>query len=985
MNPDTPKRKVLLIGWDAADWKIMTPLMEQGHMPNLARLVERGVMGNLATLHPVLSPMLWTSIATGKRPFKHGILGFTEPTPDGGAVQPVSQLSRTTKAIWNILNQSGYRSGVVGWWPSHPVEAINGSMVSNHFHHAVGPPDQPWPLPSGAVHPERVSEALAELRFNPNELVPEEVLPFVPRALEIDQGKDRRLASVMKILAECITMNNAATWLMQNEPWDFFAVYFDAIDHFCHAFMRYHPPRQDWIGERDFELYSGVVNAGYRFHDMMLGAQLSLVDEDTTVIMCSDHGFHPDHMRPRQIPKEPAGPAVEHRDLGMLVIAGPGIRKDELIHGATLLDVTPTILALLGLPVGEDMDGKPLLQAFETPPEVTRVPSWDAISGDDGRHSVTLRQDPLAAKAALDQLVALGYVEAQGEDQADAVSRCVAEMRYNLARSYMDADLHPQAIPILTELGESYPEEIRFGTQLALCLRAVGDTPGLRLLVEKMRQSRSVMARRAQEKLAEIRGTLKERLAARKSGREKAVAEGGPAPKAATGEEEDRLLSPKEREELDRWRYVRNTTTYDLDFLMSCVLLDEDNPEEALAYLAKAGEAQPDRPGLHIQVGEAYLKLRRAPEAEESYRKALAIDPLNFHAHLGVARASLRQRRYEEAAAQALETVRLMFHYPMAHFVLGNALFRLRRIDAAERSLNLALELNPNFIEAHRMLMSLYRFWKPDPVALRKHRKAVAELRRMNLRGKEAGLAAMAAEFAEAPTGEHDEPGLLPDGAQAPEPEGSAGISRLPDDGAPADFVTVVAGLPRSGTSMLMQMLDAGGMRIFTDRKREADEDNPRGYFETEKATQLRKNRDWVREATNMGVKIVAQLLPYMPREVPVRVVFIERDLDEVLASQKTMLERRKRPDGKFADEQIRAAFSRQLTIVKRWLARNPNAWTLYVQHRDVVRDPRAAATAISEFLGGRLDVEAMVRAVDPSLYRQRARADARGGMAVPS
>ena len=82
ISPPT-KRKVLLVGWDAADWKVMTPLMEQGRMPNLAGLIERGVMGNLATLQPVLSPMLWTSIATGKRPFKHGILGFTEPTPDG--------------------------------------------------------------------------------------------------------------------------------------------------------------------------------------------------------------------------------------------------------------------------------------------------------------------------------------------------------------------------------------------------------------------------------------------------------------------------------------------------------------------------------------------------------------------------------------------------------------------------------------------------------------------------------------------------------------------------------------------------------------------------------------------------------------------------------------------------------------------------------------------------------------------------------------
>jgi hypothetical protein len=110
-----------------------------------------------------------------------------------------------------------------------------------------------------------------------------------------------------------------------------------------------------------------------------------------------------------------------------------------------------------------------------------------------------------------------------------------------------------------------------------------------------------------------------------------------------------------------------------------------------------------------------------------------------------------------------------------------------------------------------------------------------------------------------------------------------------------------------------------------------------------------------------------------MPGEIPIRVVFIDRDMDEVLASQKTMLKRMKRLDEKFADEQIRTAFSRQLNTVKRWLARNPNAWVLYLQHREVLHDPRAAAVAINEFLGGRLDVEAMVRAVDPALYRQRA------------
>ncbi len=105
-----PARRVLLLGWDAADWQVIRPLLAAGRMPNLAGLMARGVSGNIATLYPVLSPTLWTSIATGKRPPKHGVLGFSEPTHDGLAVRPCSVLSRTTKAVWNILAQSGKRS-----------------------------------------------------------------------------------------------------------------------------------------------------------------------------------------------------------------------------------------------------------------------------------------------------------------------------------------------------------------------------------------------------------------------------------------------------------------------------------------------------------------------------------------------------------------------------------------------------------------------------------------------------------------------------------------------------------------------------------------------------------------------------------------------------------------------------------------------------------------------------------------------------------
>src|SRR5260370_27520303 len=127
------KPRVLLIGWDAADWKVIRPLLHAGEMPNLARLMASGVRGNLATIYPPLSPMLWTTIATGKRPPEHGILGFTEPTEDGLSVRPISNLGRKTKALWNILNQNGKRSILVASWPSHPAHPIRGAMVSEHF------------------------------------------------------------------------------------------------------------------------------------------------------------------------------------------------------------------------------------------------------------------------------------------------------------------------------------------------------------------------------------------------------------------------------------------------------------------------------------------------------------------------------------------------------------------------------------------------------------------------------------------------------------------------------------------------------------------------------------------------------------------------------------------------------------------------------------------------------------------------------------
>jgi len=411
------KKKVLLIGWDGADWKVINRLIDAGKMPRLSKFVDQGVMGNLATLHPEFSPILWTSIATGKRPFKHGILGFSEPDPNTGGIRPVSNLSRTTKAIWNILSQTGRKSNVVGWWPSHPTEPINGVMVSNHYHRALADLDQPWPISPGTVYPPELGKDLAGLRVHPEEITHAHLQPFVPKLAEIDQDKDKRLVSIAKIIAECSSVHSAATAIMQLEPWDFMAVYYDAIDHFSHGFMNFHPPRMKGVSSELFEMYKGVIEGGYCFHDMMLGTLLDLAGEDTTVILMSDHGFHPDHLRRRSIPHEPAGPASQHRQYGILAMKGPGIKKDERLYGASLLDICPTILTCFGLPVGEDMDGRPLVNAFETPPEISTIPTWDDVPGKDGSHPPEVSIDPQEAREAINQLVALGYIEKPNENK----------------------------------------------------------------------------------------------------------------------------------------------------------------------------------------------------------------------------------------------------------------------------------------------------------------------------------------------------------------------------------------------------------------------------------------------------------------------------------------------------------------------------------------------------------------------------------------
>lgn len=185
--------------------------------------------------------------------------------------------------------------------------------------------------------------------------------------------------------------------------------------------------------------------------------------------------------------------------------------------------------------------------------------------------------------------------------------------------------------------------------------------------------------------------------------------------------------------------------------------------------------------------------------------------------------------------------------------------------------------------------------------------------------------------------------------------------------------VVIVSGLPRSGTSMMMKMLKAGGLELLTDEQRRADEDNPQGYFEFERVKKLKEGDvGWVAEAQGKAVKVISYLLQGLPPDRRYKVIFMQRDMQEILASQKQMLIRRGEPTDRVSDEEMATLFEKHLKQIEAWLEEQPNMDVLYVHYSEILNDPHTLASTVARFLGIPLNVEQMAAVPDERLHRQR-------------
>ena len=653
--PDRPTKRVLVVGWDAADWKLIDPLLARGEMPNLARLINAGCRADLASLDPKLSPLLWTSIATGKTADKHGVLNFIEPDPDTGTLRPACSPTRRTKAIWNILTQRGLRTNVVSWYASHPAEPIRGSVVTNLFQDArPARAGDPWVMAEGAVHPAAMADAIASARVHPSSITRAQLRALVP-AIDSIPESDRRLGLLRIQLAQAHSVQNAALHLLRSgdgeggaAAWDCALVFNEAIDVVGHHFMQFHAPKMEHVSSRDFDRFRHVMHGIYRVQDAMLGDLLDAAGPETTAVVLSDHGFHSDHLRPRvQTDPDDAHAAMDatwHRPHGMLVMSGPGIRGGEAPQAPTLLDITPTILSLLALPAGADMDGRVLHESLEAPLDdpatLPRIPSWDDVPGEAGLHPAERRVDPFEARDAMKQLADLGYVEESSGDQEAALAACERETRSNLGVVYMTTSRHHLGVDLFRALHEAWPEERRFAVNLANCLLVLG---------------------RPDEALPVLHA-----------------------------------LAEREPESIES------------RLLLASALLARGDAAQAARTLEHAEKASPDRIDVLCALGEAFTRLERWDEAERRLARAAVIDPHNPVVPHVRALLELARRRWEPAAEAALDALDRRHRYPEAHYTLGVALAWLGDGPHAIQSFQVALSMRPGMVDAHLFLARLF-------------------------------------------------------------------------------------------------------------------------------------------------------------------------------------------------------------------------------------------------------------------------------------
>jgi len=476
-----PARRVLLVGIDAADEDLIVPLVRAGRLPCFARFYREGITGSLHSHRPMLSPILWTSIATGVSPERHRILDFIEQVGDAGPAgarfAPISSAGRLRKSVWEILGDRGVRIAVAGWLATHPASPVNGSLVSDRFtvHPYESPDAEPPADPAGKSWPAALAKDLEPLRVRPS-TVPSADLDriFGIPGIGSESSDDARALRV--IAATTATWQSVGRRLMEMGKPDFVAIYFEGLDRLLHVFGGCSDPPVEGTDPARAARFGKVAESYLDHLDRVLADLIAAAGQETVVLVVSDHGWKTGFDRPARDPARSGPFAAEwHDEDGVLFALGPGVRAGARVEGADLYDVAPTVLALYGAPVSREFTGRPLQELFEPGTLAPQPPAVDSYL----RESSPLPREATGdreSRAALENLQKLGYVAgragiAGGTGPSD-------RSRANLATVCLDERRFSEAAELFREFLARHPDDYDALYNLGYALKEAGDGAG---------------------------------------------------------------------------------------------------------------------------------------------------------------------------------------------------------------------------------------------------------------------------------------------------------------------------------------------------------------------------------------------------------------------------------------------------------------------------------------------------------------------------
>lgn len=739
---DEAKDEVWLIGLDGADWDLLDPMIERGELPNLAALREGGASGVLRSEEPLLSPILWTTIATGRSADVHGVTWFMTDAPDGTKV-PVGTFDRRVHAFWNVADEAGLSCGIVGWWGSWPAEHLDGFVVTDFVGwHSFGVTGRET-TEIGKVWPPELMDTVHDVLPHPDD-VP---MDLVERMIHRPRGELAGDASAgaysdnVTHLRQSIATTRGYTDIVLSRldeirP-DLLAVYYEGTDAVMHLFGDAMEPRLPWVPVDEFEADKDAVHEFWKWQDELLGELLAKRGPRTTVVVVSDHGFRMGDERLKEEHFSIETADADHMIDGVVIVNGPGVTPGARIADADIYDVAPTLLHLLGLPVARDLDGRVLMEVFDAD-SPRAVPSAVVASYENRplRRPTAVDADAAAGEAMEQMLRSLGYIASGGDGHdhgAEAPTSAAepgehtAEQAVNLATILMRQGRIDEAVAELEGVLADDPTNPEARLNLAQALARRGDVDEAetiyRALIAEQPDRLEIRedlglalgrAGRAEEALAVYDAGLviDPDWVAGLAGRGHSLAltdRPVPAERALTRALE---LDPRHHDALfylgqlqaDAGHPEAAATlgrAHDLEpgdaatgVRLAGVHIAAGRPDLALSVLTRVRDAGAEDPDVFAELGAAQLMVGDAAAAERSLQTALQARPddPDLLGNMGMAQAMTG--RLPEAASTFVRVVELA-PSPESHAQLGAFYAQLGRPADAERELRAAIALDP--------------------------------------------------------------------------------------------------------------------------------------------------------------------------------------------------------------------------------------------------------------------------------------------------